>query len=360
MKNAQILSLLFAAAVCMGCDNKVDNPQPDVKVDNPQPDVYVVGKEIDAQGTTFAIVWKNGVVQNLGEGEAYSVFVQNNDVYVAGWGLNALGFRVAMLWENGIGKELTEGWGEAKSVFVSGTDVYVALNERNKSKIWKNGRAEMLPNGGRATCVFVSGNDVYVAGNVSVLLREKKGSIINVVEIRVATVWKNGEVYQAFTEVVDEIDLNSDRITYAEASSVFVSGNDVYVLERTYHPFPIHDIRVWKNGVILYLLDNESNWMDAISLFVSGNDAYVCGSEENIPIFWKNGNKQTLPSGTNYGVANSIFVSGNDVYVVGTERETYSPVSQSWDAKLWTNGIGKVLANGETRIIPYSVFVVKK
>jgi len=233
--------------------------------------------------------------------------------------------------------------------------VYVAGNGRNEegyvvATVWKNEKAEVLPNGFMAHSVFVSGNDVYVAG---IEKSEKTG-------ITIATVWKNGEVYQTFTEVVDEIDLNSDRIAYAEASSVFVSGNDVYVLERTYHPFPIHDIRVWKNGVILYLLDNESNWMDAISLFVSGNDAYVCGSEENIPIFWKNGNKQTLPSGTNYGVANSIFVSGNDVYVVGTERETYSPVSQSWDAKLWTNGIGKVLANGETRIIPYSVFVVKK
>ena len=376
MKNAQILSFLFAVAVCTGCD-KTDNQQ------DRQPDVYVAGVEIDhEQKKSFAVVWKNGKAQNLGEGEAYSVYVHGNDVYAAGWGLNAQGNQVAKLWKNGIGKELTKGVDKgnpynyysvsffelrtslhyyerddidraawpcdyASSVFVSGTDVYVALNEGAEAKIWKNEKVETLPNGNRATCVSVSGNDVYVAGS------SESG-------ITIATVWKNGKVYQTLT---DKSNPDKWGRKDAIAKSIFVSGNDVYAIDLS-----VHNGRIWKNGVILYSLGDESNFANAKSIFVFGNDVYVCGREGITPKLWINGNQQTLSLETNYGVANSVYVSDKDVYVVGMEGEAFITQFENWDwaivtqawAKLWVNNVGKTLISEKTRIIPYSVFVVEK
>jgi hypothetical protein len=63
-----------------------------------------------------------------------------------------------VLWKNGVAQELTEGNGyatnsNAYSVFVSGNDVYVAGFD-NSARLWKNGVAQEL-NGYQALSVFV-------------------------------------------------------------------------------------------------------------------------------------------------------------------------------------------------------------
>jgi len=356
------ISLLLTAAVYPGCDTVDNNPQ------DQEPDVYVAGVEIDDAGNSYATVWKNGEAQNLWQGGATSVYVSENKLYVAGWGFNAQeDHRNAKLWKNGVVKDLTKGvpWNsfvvrtsdDANSVFVSGADVYVAGSETNEegymvATVWKNEKAEVLPNGFMAHSVFVSGNDVYVAG---IEKSEKTG-------ITIATVWKNGEIYQTLTDEVEASRLGKKS---GGAKSVFVSGNDVYVLEEenisNLHPlFAQNSIRVWKNGILLFTLYEGSYGVSAGSLFVSGSDVYVCGQLGVIPKLWKNGIEQTLSTKYNYGVANSVYVSGNDVYVIGREWEIPAQVPQEWDTTLWKNGIGKTLSNGKTKILPYSVFVVEK
>jgi uncharacterized repeat protein (TIGR02543 family) len=95
------------------------------------PDVYVVGRV-----GNFAVLWKNGVRQNLNDGStyarAYSVFVSGNDVYIAGEESAR-----PMLWKNGEAQAFSDIGAEdrANSVFVSGNDVCYSL-EKRKSRIF--------------------------------------------------------------------------------------------------------------------------------------------------------------------------------------------------------------------------------
>jgi hypothetical protein len=89
--------------------------------------------------------------------------------------------------------------------------------------------------------------------------------------------------------------------------------------------------KYWKNGQPIELTDGTTN-AAATSIFVSGNDVYVCGSVDAIATYWKNGNPVTLGDGN----ATSIAVSGNDVYVAGWIRIFAGVVSIR--ACYWKNG----------------------
>jgi hypothetical protein len=214
-------------------------------------DVYVVGYNNNNYPTpSVARLWINGVAQDLTDGtkpaEAYSVYVSGNDVYVAGYEGN-----VAMLWKNGVAQDLTDGTkpATANAVYVSGSDVYVVGVEDGVVMLWKNSVAQSLTNKtvwAKVRSVFVSGNDVYVVGTA---------------ELNVVKLWKNG--------VAQNLP--------ASYGVVYVSGSDVYMA----------DGGLWKNNVLQYNLTGEFTWLS--SIFVSGNDVYVGGTE------WIDNN--------NYGVA---------------------------------------------------------
>lgn len=67
----------------------------------------------------------------------------------------------------------------------------------------------------------------------------------------------------------------------------------------------------------------------------SSVDIYVAGMENNLPVYWKNG--QVIPlDNISYGVAGtSIAVVGNDIYVAGTRNEL---MWNDYAAKYWKNG----------------------
>ncbi|HJS56147.1 MAG TPA: hypothetical protein VJ765_16460, partial [Chitinophagaceae bacterium] len=73
----------------------------------------MAGHERNASGKIVAKLWKNGVSQNLSNGQydavARSVFVFGTDVYVAGWEINTSGNSVAKLWKNGVAQNLSDG-----------------------------------------------------------------------------------------------------------------------------------------------------------------------------------------------------------------------------------------------------------
>jgi len=260
-------------------------------------DVYEVGSSGSETTGQSGTLWKNGVPDKKAFGSSLrSVFVWNNNVYVAGGGL----------WKNG---EVIIGgsyYGDGpNSVYVFRGNVYAVgcnyvyeqYGSGNRAWFWENNVGQQLSSGSSGTtanCVFVSeGGDVYVAGRGSFLGGSGESGPY---EIRCATVWKNG--------VAQRLSDNTD------ASSVYVSGNDVYVVGQEFEGYYKKVATLWKNGVAQKLSDKESN---ANCVFVSGGDVYVVGHEAVAPnrnraVLWKNGVAQYLTDGAVDASAMSVFV----------------------------------------------------
>jgi hypothetical protein len=146
----------------------------------------------------------------------------------------------------------------------------------------------------------------------------------------------------------------------SNATSVFVSGNDVYICG-----FEFDGKRAragyWKNGTAFFLEDGSTNPYSsyATAITVADNHIYIAGFESNTggidgAIYWKDGKAVNLNSGTNQSRAHSIFVLDNDVYVSGWEANT----SKFSVAKYWKNGQGVVVSDAKTRnAIAYAISV---
>ncbi len=174
--------------------------------------------------------------------------------------------------------------------------------------------------------------DVYAAGYIINTSSTSKD---------IAIYWRNENYF-----------LLSDGTKDAQAMSIAVSGNDVYVAgtetDFANFIFSAHAI-CWKNGNALYLDEGGSSYSFATSVAVSGNDVYVAGYKHNVansaPVYWKNGIPNYLDGGLIYGYANAITVSGNDVYIAGNELNNFG---NPHVAKYWKNGIAFPLTDGTT------------
>lgn len=101
-------------------------------------------------------------------------------------------------------------------------------------------------------------------------------------------------------------------------------------------------VTLWTNGVKTQLTDG-TNYAAPGSVFVNGDDVYVVGYEVNgakqVAKLWKNVTKTSLTNGSQHAYANSVFVNGSDVYVVGSEEISIDEPR----ATLWKNGQKEVL-----------------
>ncbi len=195
--------------------------------------------------------------------------------------------------------------------------------------------------------------DVYVAGADSVF--ETAGLFNSTYGI--PAYWKNGQpVY--YTD--GTIGYNG---TAGDATSIFVSGDDVYMAGYARFCGSLRcgdDGMFWKNGISAYLnLPTYPN-----SLAVSNNDIYIAGSSGYLTgtggnaAYLKNEDKIDLPSGSAGSISTAIAVSGNDVYVagIGITGNIYNG-PQKYIAKYWKNANAINLTDGTNGAQVWSVAV---
>ncbi|MCL1894652.1 MAG: hypothetical protein FWG02_10565 [Holophagaceae bacterium] len=189
--------------------------------------------------------------------------------------------------------------------------------------------------------IFVSNGDVYVTGRAG-------GQ---------ALIWKNGEClyhlnescrtkgWPVFASDADVDGFYSEEKCRAWATSVFVSGKDVYAAG-------IEDISqenwaatLWKNGEVLHRLNNGELDAHNLTVFASHGKIRVVGlvNEDKLPpaaILWENGKEsrrytleeQELEEPES-AFASSVFALDDDVYLSGFDCYYAGEV-----ALVWKNG----------------------
>ena len=310
-------------------------------------DIYVAGYE--SNGThTIAKYWKNGVAVNLTSGandaEAYSVFIDGNDIYVAGWEMQGT-TRVAKYWKNGTAVNVTNGTFDAMAtqIVVYNNDVYVSgyeggASSSKQAKYWKNGTVVNLA--ANATEFSLATSIAVTGTDVYVTVNIYNPSPH-------ATIFKNGVL----------TDLSAGFTTSA-ANAVLLNGADVYVAGM--HSSTV--AKYWKNGVATILPSTAAlSETAAFSIFISGTDIYAAGFEKtpagqgNIEVakYWKNGVITNLTDATHHAAANAIVVSGADIYAAGYEENA----SGNGVAKYWKNGTAVILTNGANDAEAFSIVI---
>lgn len=278
------------------------------------PDVYVVGHDYNNDlKSRKALLWKNGVMQQLPLREASSVFVADGDIYVAGNYYKDDGTYAVGMWKNGTVTQLAEGDSnpQLNVIYVSGSDVYVGGRSSNIGRLWKNG--SRIWSEGRANSeiysVVVSDGDLYMAGTG----RNQAGKLA-------ATYWKN-EVPTYLTDGEIQSSLRSIQVVEGVVYAVGYEGIGGADQKAAF----------WKNGIRTDLPGGRAAYGMCVS---DKGDVYAVGqTSAGEPALWKNGELTKL---ADKGLVLSVTVFGDDVYAVGYVGTT---------AVLWKNGVQTTLAD---------------
>ena len=320
-----------------------------------KPNIYAVGYQ--TQGDKMvAVVWKDGVAQNLTDGTndaaARSINIMDNEVFVVGFENNDENISVAKLWRNGTAQNLSNGVNNASAVSVTVEvgyigDIYAVGYSQGATSLnaygWRIGKTGgglnsfMNITNGMANNVFIplnsSYSECYIAGRA---LQADKF---------VPKLWK-------YQQVEQPLEISSQT---GEAMSVYVWGEDVYVAGYEIDGDKLV-AKTWKNGAVSNLTDGANNAC-AMSIFVFAGDVYVAGYEENasgksVSKIWKNDSVlYTLSSGASNSSVSSLFVAGNDVFAAGYEENT----NGIRVAKTWKNGVETALTDGTKNAVASTI-----
>jgi hypothetical protein len=123
--------------------------------------IAVSGSDVYVAGNSFGpMYWKNQtpifLVDSFSTANTSAIAASGSDVYVAGYGQDANGTLYAMYWKNGTA--VTLGKGQGFSIAVSGSDVYVAGYSGPEAVYWKNGKLVSLGERAQAYSIFVTKN----------------------------------------------------------------------------------------------------------------------------------------------------------------------------------------------------------
>ena len=210
----------------------------------------------------------------------------------------------------GGGASKTNRYSDAPNVYAAGYEV--STGYRN-AVYWKNGEIVVLSDGTRnasINSIIVLGNEIHAAG------------------------WGGGAKYWKASggKKVQEINLGRNSMGW----SMFISGNDIYILGDDKNSRGQDVATYWKNGKAVTI----GGGFTAHSIFVVGDDVYVSGSLKDAAAYWKNGKVVFLSGGNS---AESIFVVDDNVYAVGYEKYNQG---RSERALYWKNGLAVYLSLG--------------
>jgi nitrous oxide reductase accessory protein NosL len=353
MKKLNTLLVIAFIAILTSCskDEAKTEPTPP-PVANIPVDIYIAGYEKSVNGNKVAKYWKNGIVTELTDGssnsDARDITLNNGVVYVCG---NEGG--VSKYWKNGVATTLgTAGYNYCNSICVSNDDVYVCGYQSYgqayaKAVYWKNGVAVPLTNGSQRAEAL----SIEVAGNDVYVVGTIEYSVNNYSGPK-ATLWKNGNPTPLSTK-------NSS------ASDIKVIGTDVYIAGDISKEDDSgnYNSTYWKNGI-------ATSYPDAIysvytrSIFVNNNDVYLgSGGIGFGATYYKNGITTNLTQTTSSTITskiNSLFVLNNNVYATGCEFPNDNSCCDWWKPRYWKNGEVTYLTDGTKRAETYSIYVVNK
>jgi len=341
-------------------------------------DEYAVG----AVGAD-AVYWKNREVVKLprvgvgAAGEiATSIVVSGNDVYIAGEILYSGSTFEAVYWKNNQPVILPRGSArvsEATSILVSGKDVYVTGRADNDAVYWKNGQLFILPRmnatSAVANAIAMSGNDAYIAGCLDnqavywrgngqpVTLRSGSGAVAEAIAIsgnnvyvagstsNNAVLWTNGQaailpgegIYKGLYKAGEDYSLPGGG--YAKATSIFVSGADVYVGGYANTKYPGNDVRIdasyWKNGGVRTIMRGTQDAAYATSIFVINDSVYLGGYVENKIVY------SYLGARKEYGTRKiaALFINNDKPILIGPNNPITFDYNGAFDEKQVINSV---------------------
>ncbi len=332
--------LVFGVASCGGGEGQNEKDQANMKIS-----VFASGT-MQQNNEQRAVYWKDGEKHDLSQSdsEARSITVKDGKAYVAGVvkddkGVNATPH--ATYWLDGTETRLSTERSEALSIGLLDNDVYVAgtITTKNgteststttkKPVYWHNQDLFTLNNDGGATSVDFSGKDVYVGGYSTIYINDRQTALT------VASYWMN--------DFQNEHNISKKDDKKAKVNSLKVKDGTVYACGDKSNDDG-SSAMYWKGTEETVLSSDNA---EAHSIFLDGNDVYVAGSTQetkdtweriDVATYWKNGKEHNLSKNA---LARSVFVFNGDVYIGGATYEI-KEVNGMQDVKIiptyWKNG----------------------
>jgi hypothetical protein len=317
-----LISVLSFAALLESCSKS--SPSSSTPSFTTGYDVYMAGTS-----NNKAVYWKNGVEVDLApQGVAQSITVSGSDVYVGGY-VNISGLAQAAYWKNG--QQVILGHSGISHVFnigLNGSDVYCVGDILGPSGTitdsavyWKNGVPFQLSpeSSGKALSILFAGTETYISGQVWSSASDsgvvwKNGDknwyvigSVNALALSQADTFFVGNVGNAPAYWTQSVLHNLNTIGYA--TSIAISGADVYIGGDTISSSNTYQAVYWKNDVVT-ALNNPSMYSSVLGIAVAGPDLYAVGDylEGNTykPAYWKNGTVNKL---SDNGEVFAVFVT---------------------------------------------------